>query len=79
MPDSNGDNFTLVAVHRLESDRGFKPARLLKPLLVRNIDGRLNLTAIGRERYRQISGTLAPGRAPDEINAAVVNFLGEPR
>jgi hypothetical protein len=31
---------------------------------VRNIDGRLNLTAIGRERYRQIAGTLAPAARP---------------
>ncbi len=53
--------------------------RLLKLLLVRDIDGRLELTAIGRERYRQISGTLAPGSPPDEINAAVVDLFSEPR
>ena len=53
--------------------------RLLKLLLVRDIDGRLDLTVIGRERYRQISGTLAPGSPPDEIDAAVANSFNEPR
>ena len=92
-PNSNGDNFTLVAVHILESDRGLEPPRrvsprgmlrardverLLKLLPVRDIDGRLDLTAIGRERYRQISGTLGPASSPDAINAAVVNLFGEP-
>ena len=36
-------------------------AQLLKLGLVREAHGKLELTAIGRERYRLISGTIAPG------------------
>jgi hypothetical protein len=44
-------------------------AQLLKLGLVREQAGKLGLTATGRERYRQISGTTAPGSPPDEIAA----------
>ncbi|HTG18775.1 MAG TPA: hypothetical protein VK681_01965 [Reyranella sp.] len=44
-------------------------AQLLKLQLVREEHGKLELTAIGRERYRQISGTIAPGGPAKEINA----------
>jgi hypothetical protein len=44
-------------------------AQLLKLQLVREVRGKLELTAIGRERYRQISGTIAPGGPSEEINA----------
>jgi hypothetical protein len=44
--------------------------------LVRDVAGWLELTATGRERYRQISGAIAPGSPPEEINAALVNFFG---
>ena len=50
-------------------------AQLLKLQLVRDVAGRLELTASGRERYRQVSGAIAPGSPPEEINAAVVNFF----
>ena len=53
--------------------------RLLKLLLVRDVGGRLDLTAIGRERYRQISGAIAPGSPPDEIDATVANLFSERR
>ena len=36
----------------------------------------LQLTAGGRQRYRQISGAIAPSSPPEEINAALVNFFG---
>ena len=36
-------------------------AQLLKLQLVHEVQGKLELTAIGRERYRQIAGTIAPG------------------
>jgi hypothetical protein len=49
--------------------------QLLKLQLVRDVAGRLELTATGRERYRQISGAIAPGSPPEEINAALVNFF----
>jgi hypothetical protein len=51
-------------------------AQLLKLQLVRDVAGRLELTATGRERYREVSGTIAPGSPPEEINAALVNFFG---
>jgi hypothetical protein len=44
-------------------------AQLLKLGFVREAAGKLELTAIGRERYRQISGTIAPGGPSEEINA----------
>jgi len=44
-------------------------AQLLKLQLVREEHGKLELTAIGRERYRQIAGPNAPGSPPKEINA----------
>ena len=44
-------------------------AQLLKLGLVREAAGKLELTAIGRERDRQISGTIAPGGPAEEINA----------
>ena len=50
-------------------------AQLLKLQLVRDVAGRLELTATGRERYREVSGTIAPGSPPEEINAALVNFF----
>jgi hypothetical protein len=40
-------------------------AQLLKLGLVREAE----LTAIGRQRYRQISGTIAPGGPAEKINA----------
>jgi len=36
-------------------------AQLLKLQLVREEHGKLELTAIGRERHRRISGTIVPG------------------
>ena len=42
---------------------------LLKLGLVREAAGKLELTAIGRERHCQISGTIAPGGPSGEINA----------
>lgn len=50
-------------------------AQLQKLQLVREVAGRLELTASGRERYRQISGAIAPGSPPDEIDAAAVDFF----
>jgi hypothetical protein len=44
-------------------------AQLLKLQLVREEHGKLELTAIGRERHRQISGTIASGGPAEEINA----------
>ncbi|MGZ5905749.1 MAG: hypothetical protein ACXWKQ_10405 [Reyranella sp.] len=44
-------------------------AQLLKLQLVREKHGRLELTAIGWERHRQIAGTIAPGGSAEEINA----------
>jgi hypothetical protein len=44
-------------------------AQLLKLQLVREEHGKLKLTAIGRERHCQISGTIAPGGPSGEINA----------
>jgi hypothetical protein len=44
-------------------------AQLLKLQLVREAQGKLELTAIGRGRYRQIAGANAPGSPPKEINA----------
>jgi hypothetical protein len=44
-------------------------AQLLKLQLVRDVHGKLELTAIGRERHRQITGTIAPGSPTEEINA----------
>ena len=44
-------------------------AQLLKLQLAREVHGKLELTAIGRERYRQIAGPNAPGSPPKEINA----------
>jgi hypothetical protein len=44
-----------------------------RPDAARDVAGRLELTATGRERYRQISGAIAPGSPPEEINAALVN------
>jgi hypothetical protein len=44
-------------------------AQLLKLQLVREEHGKLELTAIGRERHRQISGTIAPGGPAEELNA----------
>jgi hypothetical protein len=49
--------------------------QLMKLQLVRDAAGRLELTVSGRERYRQISGAIAPGSPPEEINAALVNFF----
>jgi hypothetical protein len=37
--------------------------QLMKLQLVRDVAGRLELTATGRERYRQISGAIAPAAA----------------
>ena len=42
-------------------------AQLLKLGLVREHAGNLELTATGRDRFRQISGATAPARPPDEI------------
>ena len=53
--------------------------QLMKLQLVRDVAGRLELTATGRERYRQISGAIAPGSPPEEINAALVNFVSARR
>jgi hypothetical protein len=44
-------------------------AQLLKLQLVREEHGKLELTAIGRERHRRISGTIVPGGPSGEINA----------
>ena len=44
-------------------------AQLLKLQLVREEHGKLELTAIGRERYRQISGTITSGGPAEELNA----------
>ena len=49
--------------------------QLMRLHLVRDVAGRLELTATGRERYRQISGAIAPDSPPEEINAALVNFF----
>jgi hypothetical protein len=49
--------------------------QLMRLHLVRELAGRLELTASGRERYRRISGAIAPGSPPEEINAALVNFF----
>ena len=49
--------------------------QLMRLHLVRDVAGRLELTATGRERYRQISGAIAPGSPPEEISAALVNFF----
>jgi hypothetical protein len=66
----------LYRVARTPSPRAAFRARdveqLLKLLLVRDVDGRLELTAAGRERYRRISGA-APGSPPDGPDDAVVN------
>jgi hypothetical protein len=43
--------------------------QLLKLGLVREQAGKVELTATGRERYRQISGTIAPGSPAKEIGA----------
>jgi len=52
-------------------------AQLMKLQLVHDVTGRLELTAIGRKRYREISGTIAPGSPPEEINATpVTSFSG---
>jgi hypothetical protein len=53
--------------------------RLQRLLLVRDVDGRLELTATGRERHRQLSGAIAPGTLLEEIDVAVVNFFSERR
>ena len=50
--------------------------QLMMLQLVRDVAGWLELTAGGRQRYRQISGAIAPGSPPEEINAALVNFFG---
>ena len=50
--------------------------QLMMLQLVRDVAGWLELTATGRERYRRISGAIAPGSSPEEINAALVNFFG---
>jgi hypothetical protein len=42
-------------------------AQLLKLGLVREAAGKLELTAIGRERFRQISGAIAAGSPMEEI------------
>ena len=42
-------------------------AQLLKLGLVHEHAGKLELTASGRDRFRQISGATAPGRPPDPI------------
>jgi hypothetical protein len=44
-------------------------AQLLKLQLVREEHGKLELTAIGRERPRQISGTITSGGLAEELNA----------
>ena len=44
-------------------------AQLLKLQLVREEHGKLELTAIGRERHRQIAGTSASGGPSEEISA----------
>jgi hypothetical protein len=44
-------------------------AQLLKLGLVREAAGKLELTAIGRERHRQIAGTIASGGPSEEISA----------
>jgi hypothetical protein len=44
-------------------------AQLLKLQLVREEHSKLELTAIGRERHRQIAGTIAPGGQAEELNA----------
>jgi hypothetical protein len=44
-------------------------AQLLKLQLVREVQGKLELTAIGRERHRQIAGATAPDNSPTGINA----------
>ena len=49
--------------------------QLMMLQLVRDVAGWLELTASGRERYRRISGAIAPGSSPEEINAALVNFF----
>ena len=43
-------------------------AQLLKLGLVREAAGKLELTAVGRERHRRISGTIAPGGLSEEFN-----------
>jgi len=53
-------------------------AQLLKLGLVREAAGKLELTAIGRERFRQISGAIAPGSPPEEIaHAPPDSFSGQ--
>jgi len=44
-------------------------AQLFKLQLVREEHGKLELTAIGRERHRQISGTITSGGPAEELNA----------
>jgi hypothetical protein len=44
-------------------------AQLLKLQLVREEHGKLELRAIGRERHRQISGTITSGGPAEELNA----------
>ena len=54
-------------------------AQLLKLGLVREHAGKLELTATGRERFRQISGAEAPGSPPDEIPASPLKDFSERR
>jgi hypothetical protein len=51
--------------------------QLLKLGLVREAAGKLELTVIGRERFRQISGASASRSSPDGIaNAPPLNGFG---
>lgn len=54
-------------------------AQLEKLGLIHTIDDWLELTAIGRDRYRQVTGAIAPDSSPEEINAALLNFFSGAR
>jgi hypothetical protein len=64
---------TLCRIAADLTPRAMLPARdvvqLLKLQLVREVQGKLELTAIGRERHRQIAGATAPDNSPTGINA----------
>ena len=79
-PLSPNEEGTLCRVAMAMSPRAMLRARdverLQKLLLVRDVGGRLELTATGRERHRQLSGAIARGTPPEEIDGAVLNLFG---
>jgi hypothetical protein len=79
-PLSPNEEGTLCRIAMASSPRAMLWARdverLQRLVLVRDVDGRLELTATGRARHRQLSAAIAPGTPPEEIDAAVLNLFG---